>query len=336
MEWIENQQVHHHLAKVLYSKDNPITITPITQGLQQTNLLVSANETDSSQKYVIRVYLDTTGVGEMRHEREYEMLTWIRDRGHTFCPCVTYHDWSRSLIPYRFMVQEYISGVPMITKRESLSSLLNEGVLTKLVSLLKTIHKVERDPNSTREEDKTFYHHKDITVPSFEVHSKYISEDFQKHATEVWNRLWKMTLPYFEYFSTLKRDTLVHGDCYFSNIIDRGDHYYLVDWELACTSHPIEDLATFICSTITLTPDQEKFFLTTYGFDFSPENNLILWLYKIRRLAFIVGYIGMSIDEYYSGKRQFGSENFFQGLLGAYKGYVQYTVAVLDNSPIKS
>jgi len=334
--WLENQQVFHQLSRELYSKDIPITITLLgEQGLQQNNYLICpVNEsTTNAQKFVLRIYLDI-GVGEMRHEREYEMMTWIRDRGHTFCPRVVYHDWSSSLIPYRFMVQEYISGVPIMSKGYQPGYITND-VLTKIASVLKVIHNVERDPNTTTESDNKLYHHQELTVAGFE-YSKYISEDFHKLATGIWNRTWQITLPYLEYFSKLKRDRLVHGDCHFSNTIDRGDHYYMVDWEMSCTGHPFEDLGTFISTTLPLTPEQENFLLKCYGFDFTPENNLVLWLYKIRRVTFIIGYIGTTVHELHTGKRASNDKDYIRKVQEFYQGSVMQCAGYLDKSPIKT
>jgi len=297
--------------------------------MQQRNYLISPENDTNLNKYVLRVYLDL-GYGEMRHEREHEVMTWIRERGHTFCPHVAYYDWNRSVIPYRFMVQEYISGEP-ISKRGYVPGYVNEEVLTKLATLLKTIHKVHRDPSTATEADKKLFHQEQLMANGFE-YAKLISEDFHKLSMDIWNRIKQMTEPYLEFFSNLKRDRLVHGDCHFHNLIDRGDQFYLVDWELCCTGHPLEDIGTFIATTLSLSPEQESFLLKSCGFEDNTENNITLFLYKIRRITFLVGYLGLTVNDYHTGRRTHNET----GVIDYYKMLIASCGAVLERSPIKT
>jgi len=300
------------LSTNLLGDDLPLTITSLTeevQGLRNHNSIVSYHGGDEVNKFVLRIVLQQQD--ELySHVREYEIMDWLMKQGYNICPRILYHDFSKSVIPFPFMVQEFIKG-NAIGYAAYEPGFQTPEVLGKVADALKKIHSVPRDPKSTSEDSKKLIPNKNFAQLSFTQHSKFVSEEFCAGATVLCDQIIQKTEPHTAFFAGLVREQLVHGDAHYANVISLGEEYVFIDWEGAGTGTYLEDIGTFIASNINLTPELEKLFLEKYKFDNEKKENVLgLWLYKIRRLITVVGYLGNAMQDCSEHRKKF----FLQGM----------------------
>lgn len=195
---------------------------------------------------------------------EYKTLELLEDTGKT--PGVLYLDDSRQLIPFGFLVMEYLPGRPLDYKKD----------LVLAAEALASIHnkKVASDSHLLRPENPI----RAIYDESLSMFSKYKSSIYRdEEISSIIEELLKKGLNIQT--EDIGTRTVINTELNSGNFLINGPDgpNYVIDWEKPLYGYPAQDLGHFLTPTTTfwktdviLSREEVEFFIGKYC-DFSRE-----------------------------------------------------------------
>lgn len=231
-------------------------IQPLGQGEYNINYVFYSKTYD--KKLVFRIATDSQMDLENQIEYEFKALELLKNTNRT--PKPIYYDDSKELIPFGFLVMEYLPGKPLDYKRdlklaaEILADIHNEPILENN-HLLRPENPIEA-----------------IYEESLSMFEKYKTSKYADKET-------KARIEYLlEKGSNIKNldigsRTIINTELNSGNFLINGenDNNYLVDWEKPLYGYPAQDLGHFLTPTTTfwktdiiLSKEEIHYFLKEY------------------------------------------------------------------------
>lgn len=195
--------------------------------------------------YLLRVYANTHFANA---ENEYRMLAHAPP-GTAPRPLLI--DTSRTLLPYDWIVEEFVDGEPITATPDQLRA---------CARLLRRVHSVtgtkERKPYSERHD----HFHRLAAAHGLALPS---------------------ILAHYEQVAPLTACTLIHDDPVLSNF-RQGTELVLLDWEFATYDHFAKDLGIFIGENRL--DEHEALIVDAYGWGAAPDEKRLIHFYKEDRI----------------------------------------------------
>lgn len=251
------------------------------------------NDTFSiDDRYVIKIF---SGYSEIigragNEERAYRLAK----EAEIPVPEVYFSDDVRKVIPYEYLITEFIQGVSLKTIWEDLSPEEKKSYLKDLGAIAGKLHRVRLPDFGDQIEGGIFER-----TSSFQFY-------FQQRVTDMAGKLRTFkTLPkekisaiekYFQtapIFQITPLPSLVHRNFVFNNILAKdGVVQGIIDWEWSCAGHSEEDLSSFFYRGLKMNKEHISIFLDSYSAFHSVDAgfNDRIWAYNLLYYIWVLPY----------------------------------------------
>lgn len=240
------------------------------QGEYNINYIFSSKVYD--KKLVLRVSTDSQMNLDNQIEYEYKALKLLENTNKT--PKPIYFDDRKKLIPYDFLVMEYLPGAPLDYKRDlKLSARILADIHSEPIPKENHLLKPENPIESIYEE----------CLNMFEKYKK------SKHSDREVRKNIEHLLEKGKNIKTkdIGKRTIINTELNSGNFLINGEdeENYLIDWEKPLYGYPAQDLGHFLAPTTTfwktdviLSKDEIDLFLKEYcKCSYEYKDELDLW-----------------------------------------------------------
>jgi len=253
-------------------------------GEHNFNYLLKTDQDD----FVLRIYANTQFDNS---EKEYKILSLLNGK---FAPKAILLDDSKRIIPYNYMIQEFVDGVQL--------DAFSDEDLKKIAQILKEFHQIT-DESKKREWKNPI---DEWTKNNILENSKQLGAEFHKQMKELYSKIDNEVQDLKLLITKYDRIHLVHNDVIPENVMKLKDNsLILLDWEFASFNYFFLDLGCLIVES-ELTKEQEKLVLKEYGFGLNNDEKKIVYVTKLLRALSLIGWL---IERITSTKETFAKED---------------------------
>lgn len=285
-----------------------ITFKELGNGEHNINYkLITQNE-----PLVLRIYANK----QFDHaNKEYEILKKING---SIAPKIYFKDFSKEILPYNYIIQEFIEGETLKT--------FNKEDLIKLAKIIKQVHSIKSKHSKKSKYDISDWN-KNILSTSINSLSKESKKEVQR-AHDFVDNLFNITREFAKSYSS---NSLTHDDLIFDNIIKKPDgSLFLIDWEFASYDYFFMDFGSLF-SENSLSENKRKIFLQEYGFGSDEKEALIVKTMNAYRELACMSWNIERIHMIKNEKKVFEHENIttYENLL---KNHLKKIKAIQNNN----
>ncbi|MFA5523097.1 MAG: aminoglycoside phosphotransferase family protein [Tissierellales bacterium] len=242
--------------KEIFGIDDREQFSMLGQGEYNINYLF--NSKTYNKKLVLRIATDSQMDLENQIKYEYEALELLNKTSRT--PKPIYYDDRKELIPYGFLVMEYLSGRHLDYKKdlklaaEALADIHNEPI-SKTNHLIKPQNPIEAIYEESLRMFEKYRLSKYMDIDTKDSIEYLLEKGKNIKTIDIGNR------------------TIINTELNSGNFLINGDrdNNYIVDWEKPLYGYPAQDLGHFLTPTTTfwktdiiLSKEEISFFLKEY------------------------------------------------------------------------